>query len=80
MKSGGRLGLYYWADTGCSVKHAYVDEFFEGKSVNVTGFTSTLGYIDKPPPPFLMYGMNLIKRTEMWSCLNTITPCKWGTT
>ena len=46
MKLGCRLGLDSWADTVCSGKHAYVDEFIEGKSVNVTGFTSTLGSID----------------------------------
>ena len=45
MKSRCRLGLDSWDDTGCSCKHAYVDGFVEGKSVNVTGFTSTFVYI-----------------------------------
>ena len=35
MGSGCRLGLYSWAGTSCSGKHAYVDEFVEGESVNV---------------------------------------------
>ena len=47
MKSGCRLGLDSWADTGLLVKHAYVDEFFQGKSVSVTGLTETLVSIDK---------------------------------
>ena len=45
MKSGYRLVLDSWDDTGLSGKHAHVYDFFEVKSVNVTGFTSTLGYI-----------------------------------
>ena len=47
MKSGCRLGLDSWSETGCSDKHAYVDEFVEVNSADVTGFTSTLGSIDK---------------------------------
>ena len=46
IKSGFRLSLDSWADTGCSVKHDYVDYFFKGKGVNVTGFVSNLGSID----------------------------------
>ena len=38
-----------WSDTGCSGKHAYVDEFVDGNSVNVTGLTSTLGSIYNLP-------------------------------
>ena len=41
------MGLDSCYDTGFSGKHYYVDEFVEGKSVNVTGLKSTLGYIDK---------------------------------
>ena len=46
MKSGYIVGLDSQADTGCSVEHAYVNEFVDGKSVNVNGFTSNLGSID----------------------------------
>ena len=49
MKLGYILGLDSWSETVCSVKHAYVDEFGEGNSVNVTGFTSNLVSIDKFP-------------------------------
>ena len=49
------MGLYYWAYTSCSGKKSYVDEFVEGKSVNVTGFTSTLGSIDNLPIAHLLY-------------------------
>ena len=46
MKSGCRLGMDSWVDTGSSGKHAYVGDFFQVNSVNLTGFTSTLVYID----------------------------------
>ena len=49
MKSGCILGLDYWADTGCSVKHDYVDEFVQYNSGNVTVCVSTLVYIDNLP-------------------------------
>ena len=45
----------YWADTGCSVKHAYVGEFFEGNSVNVTVLTYTLVSINNLPIAHLLY-------------------------
>ena len=31
-----------WADTCCAGKHAFVEEFIEGKTVTATGFTSSL--------------------------------------
>ena len=43
------MGLYSWDDTGFPDKHAYVDEFVYGKSVNVTVFKSTFWYIDSLP-------------------------------
>ena len=55
MKSGFILGLDSWADTGFSGKHAYVDGFVEGNSVNVTGFKSTLGSIDNLPIAHVLY-------------------------
>ena len=55
MRSGCILGLYSRADTGCSGKHAYVDEFFDSKSFNVTGFKSTLGSIDNLPIAHVLY-------------------------
>ena len=58
MKSGCRLRLYYWAEIGCSVKHAYVDEFVEGKILNVNGFTSTLGSIDNLPIAYVLYSFD----------------------
>ena len=57
MKSGCRLVLDSWADTGFPVKHAYVDEFVEGNSVNVTEFTSTLGSIDNLPVSHGLYAI-----------------------
>ena len=55
MKSGCRLGLDYWADTGFPDKHPYVDEFIDGKGVNVTGFTYTLVSIDNLPIAHVLY-------------------------
>ena len=55
MKSGCRLGLDYWADTGWSVKRAYVDEFVEVKSVNVTEWTYILGSIYNLPIDHVLY-------------------------
>ena len=54
-KWGYILGLDYWAETGCSVKYAYVNELFEGKSANETGFTSTLGSINNLPIAHVLY-------------------------
>ena len=66
MKSGCRLGLDYWSETGCSDKHAYVDEFVEGKSVNVTGSTSTLVSIDNIPISDVLYEFDKEDGTVVW--------------
>ena len=58
MKLGFRLGLDSWADTGCSGKNAYVDEFVEVKSFNVTGFTSILVSIDNLPIAHVLYAFD----------------------
>ena len=55
MKSRWILGLYYWAYTSCSGKKSYVDEFVEGKSVNLTVFTSNLVSIDKITISHVLY-------------------------
>ena len=49
------MGLDSWDGTGCSGKHAYVDEFIGGNSVNVTGFISTLASIDNLPIAHVLY-------------------------
>ena len=58
MRSGCRLGLEYWSETSCSGKHDYVDELVEGKSVNITGFTSTLESIDNILIAHVLYEFN----------------------
>ena len=55
FKSWCRLGLDSWADTGCPGKHAYVDEFVEVKSVNITGFASALVSIGNLPIEHVLY-------------------------
>ena len=52
------MGLDSWAGTECSGKHAYIDEFVEGKSVNVTGFTSTLGSIHNLTIAHVLYAFD----------------------
>ena len=63
MKSGCRLGLDSWSETVCSGKHSYVDEFFESNSVNVTGFTYTLGSIYNLPVAHVLYAFDKEDRT-----------------
>ena len=46
---GCRLGIDSWADTGCAGKHAFIEEFVEGKTVTATGFTSSLGSVSNLP-------------------------------
>ena len=52
---GCKLGIDSWADTCCAGKHAYVEEFVEGKTVTATGFTSTLGSISNLPIANVLY-------------------------
>ena len=78
MKSGFRLGLAYWADTGCSVKHAYVDEFVEKKSFNINGFTLTLVYIENLPIIHVLYAFDKEGGTVVF--LEHNKKYTWGTT
>ena len=52
---GCRLGIDTWADTSCSGKHAYVESFVEGRTVNATGFTSSLGTMTNLPIANVLY-------------------------
>ena len=52
------MGLNYWDDTGCSGKHAHVDESVEVNSVNVTGFTYNLGSIDNLLISYVLYAFD----------------------
>ena len=52
---GCRLGVDTWADTSCSGKHAYVESFVEGRTVNATGFTSSLGTMKNLPIANVVY-------------------------
>ena len=49
MFNGTRLGIDSWADTSCSGKHAYVESFVEGQTINASGFTSSLGTMKNLP-------------------------------
>ena len=46
---GTRLGFDTWADTSCAGRHAYIESFIEGKSVNAVGFSSSLGSLKNLP-------------------------------
>ena len=49
LRLGCKLGLDSRADTGCSGRYAYVEEFVIGKTVTATGFSSALGKLDNLP-------------------------------
>ena len=53
--NGCKLGIDTWADTCCAGKHAYVEEFIEGKLVNATGFTPSLGSMRSLPIANVVY-------------------------
>ena len=38
LRNGCKLGLDLCADTGCSSKHVYVEEFLIGKTASAMGF------------------------------------------
>lgn len=61
MHNGCRLGWDTWADTSCSGKHAYVDEFIVGKSVTATGFTASLGSVQNLPMANVLYAYDTLQ-------------------
>ena len=65
QKNGCRLGLDSWADTSCSGKHAFVDEFILGKSVTATGFTSSLGSMKNLPLANVLYAYDTNRGTTL---------------
>ena len=54
-KKGTRLGIDSWADSCCSGKHAYVESFIEGKFINATGFSASLGKLENLPIANVLY-------------------------
>ena len=55
MMNGTRLGFDSWADTSCAGKHAFVESFVEGKSVNAVGFSHSLGTMENLPIANVVY-------------------------
>ena len=55
LKNGCKLGLDSYADTSCSGRHAFVEEFIEGKLVTATGFSSSLGSMKNLPMANVLY-------------------------
>ena len=49
LAEGCKLGIDSYADTSCSGKHAYVEEFIEGASVTTTSFANSLGKLENLP-------------------------------
>ena len=49
------MGIDSWADTCCAGKHCYVEEFIEGKVVNATGFSPSLGSVPNLPLANVLY-------------------------
>ena len=58
-KQGCRLGIDSWADTSCSGKHAYVEEFIEGKNVTASGFSNSLGELKNLPMANVLYAHDI---------------------
>ena len=52
---GTRLGFNTWADTSCAGKHAFVESFVEGRTVNASGFSNSLGQIKNLPIANVVY-------------------------
>ena len=44
-----------WADTGCSGKHAYVEESLIGKTVTAMGFSSSLAKLENLAYAHVLY-------------------------
>jgi len=60
LNAGAKLGLDSWADTGCAGRHAYVEEFIEGTSVNASGFSQSLGTIKNLPLANVLYAYDTL--------------------
>ena len=71
--NGCRLGIDTWADTSCAGKHAFVEEFIEGKTVTATGFTSSLGSMANLPIANVVYAYDALDGTViLLECNNSI--------
>ena len=70
---GCKLGIDTWADTCCAGKHAFVEEFVEGKTVTATGFTSSLGSVKNLPIANVLYAYDATDGTViLLECNNSI--------
>ena len=70
---GCKLGIDSYADTSCTGKHCYVEEFVEGKTVTASGFTSSLGSIANLPIANVVYAYDSADGTTLLlECNNSI--------
>ena len=70
---GCKLGIDSWADTCCAGKHAFVEEFVEGKIVNATGFTPSLGTLNGLPIAHVVYAHDTLDGSVLLlECNNSI--------
>ena len=70
---GCKLGIDSWADTCCAGKHAFVEEFVEGKIVNATGFTPSLGALNGLPIAHVVYAHDTLDGSVLLlECNNSI--------
>ena len=58
LRLGCKLGLDSWADTGCTGRHAHVEEFVLSKTDIATGFSSSLGRLDNLPFAHVLYAFD----------------------
>ena len=73
LNHGAKLGVDSWADTCCAGKHCYVEEFLEGKVVNATGFTPSLGSVQNLPIAHVLYAYDSANgEVYLLECNNSI--------
>ena len=70
---GCELGINYWADTCCSGKHTFSEEFIKGNTVTAMVFTSSLGSVSNLPIENVFYAYDALDVTViLLECNNPI--------
>ena len=73
--NGTRLGFDSWADSCCAGRHAFVESFIDGKFINASGFSSSLGQLHNLP--VAMYYTHMISMTVILYYLKIIMLFTW---
>lgn len=65
LQDGAKLGWDTWADTGCTGKHEFVEEFIEGTTVTASGFANSLGKLKDLPLANVVYAYDKVDGTTI---------------